>query len=65
MNEFIYDLVNLFVLLLFFLFFLKKVILIMYKEIDKIKWIIEWKIFLKKMKMMKSWICLIYRYELK
>lgn len=45
MNEFIYDLVNLFVLLLFFLFFFKKVILIMYKEIDKIKWIIEWKIF--------------------
>lgn len=48
MNEFIHDPANLFVLLLFFLFFLKKAILIMHKEIDKTKWIIEWKIFKKK-----------------
>lgn len=37
MNEFIHDPANLFVLLLFFLFFLKKAILIMHKEIDKTK----------------------------
>lgn len=48
MNEFIHDPVNLFVLLFCFFVFLKKTILIMHKEIDKTKWIIEWKIFKKK-----------------